>query len=377
MVSFDAATIEPTVTGESTRVQSVGIHEMIVAPTPTKTRSGLQGVRAAPRSKGPASTYAFIGPATTAGCRIFKRPPRRQRPSRPPHVKALVVPVAGVSRAAIALGLDAISPRGIGMARRRLLVCLAMNRTSSKATRSAPPVQPELQGTAGQSDRSHLADEPGNGVRRRRSPAKWWTPTAGEEVARVILPSSLSTRRACHCVATISTQTDHAGAIPARGHFEAWRDHLFEDDRATDPAHPSGNPICRWQRAGRQQQLRLWLVARACATGIGPYCIKAPSANVLRDLSWGFIGARAAVVTADHASIDALQSLLEREPQTIVDVRVDTGVVTAGALPSRHTMPSGMRDAFRTDQWNPTAMLLPISIGSELWQPRSLSLRVS
>jgi 3-isopropylmalate/(R)-2-methylmalate dehydratase small subunit len=63
-------------------------------------------------------------------------------------------------------------------------------------------------------------------------------------------------------------------------------------------------------------------------------------------------------LTADHASVDALQSLIEREPQTTVDIRVDSGLVTAGNLTIQAHIPSGMRDAFLTDQWNPTAMLL-------------------
>ena len=40
------------------------------------------------------------------------------------------------------------------------------------------------------------------------------------------------------------------------------------------------------------------------------------------------------------------------------DVRVDTGIITAGSLTIQGHMPSGMRDAFVTDKWNPTAMLL-------------------
>jgi hypothetical protein len=63
-------------------------------------------------------------------------------------------------------------------------------------------------------------------------------------------------------------------------------------------------------------------------------------------------------LTCDHAGIDALQSLIERAPQTEVNVRVDTGMVTAGSLRLAAHMPAGMRDAFLTDQWNPTAMLL-------------------
>ena len=34
--------------------------------------------------------------------------------------------------------------------------------------------------------------------------------------------------------------------------------------------------------------------------------------------------------TADKASIEALQALLEKAPETVIDARVDTGVITAG-----------------------------------------------
>ena len=62
--------------------------------------------------------------------------------------------------------------------------------------------------------------------------------------------------------------------------------------------------------------------------------------------------------TADTASIDALQSLIERTPDTVVEARVDTGTIVAGTLTIQAQLPAGVRDAFLTDQWNPTSMLL-------------------
>jgi 3-isopropylmalate/(R)-2-methylmalate dehydratase small subunit len=62
--------------------------------------------------------------------------------------------------------------------------------------------------------------------------------------------------------------------------------------------------------------------------------------------------------SADHASIDALQSLVERAPETLIEARVDTGAVTAGSTRVAATIPLGLRDAFVSGQWNPTAMLL-------------------
>jgi len=142
--------------------------------------------------------------------------------------------------------------------------------------------------------------------------------------------------------------------------FEGLENHLFEDDRATDPAHPFSNP----SYAGANvlvvnSNFGCGSSREHAPQGLVRYGIKAIVGESFSEI---FLGNSSVLglpcVTADHASIDALQSLLEREPQTVVEVRVDTGVVTAGALTVQAHMPSGMRDAFLTDQWNPTAMLL-------------------
>jgi hypothetical protein len=62
--------------------------------------------------------------------------------------------------------------------------------------------------------------------------------------------------------------------------------------------------------------------------------------------------------TTDPASVEALQSLVEREPDTAIEARVDTGAISAGALRLTGQMPQALRDAFVSGQWNPTAMLL-------------------
>jgi 3-isopropylmalate/(R)-2-methylmalate dehydratase small subunit len=142
--------------------------------------------------------------------------------------------------------------------------------------------------------------------------------------------------------------------------FEGLENHLFEDDRATDPAHPFSNP----NYAGANvlivnSNFGCGSSREHAPQGLVRYGIKAIVGESFSEI---FLGNSSVLglpcVTADHASIDALQSLLEREPQTVVEVRVDTGVVTAGTLTVQAHMPSGMRDAFLTDQWNPTAMLL-------------------
>ena len=60
--------------------------------------------------------------------------------------------------------------------------------------------------------------------------------------------------------------------------------------------------------------------------------------------------------TADKASIK--HCWRSSAPDTAIDARVDTGVITAGTLRLQGHLPAGARDAFVTDKWNPTAMLL-------------------
>ena len=43
---------------------------------------------------------------------------------------------------------------------------------------------------------------------------------------------------------------------------------------------------------------------------------------------------------------------------TAIDIDVSSGIITAGDLRFHATLPSAMRDAFVSGQWNPTAMLL-------------------
>jgi 3-isopropylmalate/(R)-2-methylmalate dehydratase small subunit len=142
--------------------------------------------------------------------------------------------------------------------------------------------------------------------------------------------------------------------------FEGLEHHLFEDDRAANPAHPFND--------ARYTGAAVLVVNRnfGCGSsrehapqGLARYGIKAMIGESFSEI---FLGNSSVLgipcLTADLASIDALQSLIERAPETKIEVRVDTGLVAAGSLRVETRMPAGMRDAFLTDQWNPTAMLL-------------------
>jgi 3-isopropylmalate/(R)-2-methylmalate dehydratase small subunit len=142
--------------------------------------------------------------------------------------------------------------------------------------------------------------------------------------------------------------------------FEGLERHVFVDDRAADPRHPFDD--ARYRGAAI-------LVVNA-NFGCGSSREHAPQglaragirAIVGESFSEIFRG-NAAVIglpcfAADHAAIDRLQTLVEQAPDTIVEADVASGEISAGALRFTATMPSALREAFVSGQWNPTAMLL-------------------
>jgi 3-isopropylmalate/(R)-2-methylmalate dehydratase small subunit len=142
--------------------------------------------------------------------------------------------------------------------------------------------------------------------------------------------------------------------------FEGLERHLFEDDRSANPGHPFNQP--------RYQGASVLVVNRnfGCGSsrehapqGIARFGIKAVVGESFSEI---FLGNAAVLgmpcLTADAASIDALQSLIEAKPDTPVEVRLDTGVVTAGGLRIVAALPAALRDAFLSGQWNPAALLV-------------------
>ena len=61
---------------------------------------------------------------------------------------------------------------------------------------------------------------------------------------------------------------------------------------------------------------------------------------------------------AERAAVESLQGDLEANPDLLVEANVETGVISAGTLGLQASLPPGLREAFLTDRWNPTAMLL-------------------
>lgn len=142
--------------------------------------------------------------------------------------------------------------------------------------------------------------------------------------------------------------------------FEGLEQHVFEDDRKDNPGHPFNNPTyqgaavlvvnenfgCGSSREHAPQGLLRWGIKAIVGEGYS---------EIFRGNS-SVLGVPCFV--ADKASIEALQALIEKAPDTVVEARVDTGVITAGTLKIQGSLPAGVRDAFLTDKWNPTSMLL-------------------
>jgi 3-isopropylmalate/(R)-2-methylmalate dehydratase small subunit len=142
--------------------------------------------------------------------------------------------------------------------------------------------------------------------------------------------------------------------------FEGLERHVFEDDRKENPNHPFND--------ARYAGASILVVNRnfGCGSsrehapqGLLRYGIKAIIGESYSEI---FLGNSSVLgmpcFTVDKAAIDKLHSLIELHPETIVEANVSSGVITAGDLTIQGHLPTALRDAFVTDQWNPTAMLL-------------------
>ena len=142
--------------------------------------------------------------------------------------------------------------------------------------------------------------------------------------------------------------------------FDGLEKHVFEDDRKDNPGHPFNNPAyagatilvanenfgCGSSREHAPQGLLRW----------GIKAIVAESFSEIFRGNSSVLGVPC--FTADKSAIEALQTLIETAPETVVEARVDSGVNTAGSLRVQAQLPAGVREAFVTDRWNPTSMLL-------------------
>jgi 3-isopropylmalate/(R)-2-methylmalate dehydratase small subunit len=142
--------------------------------------------------------------------------------------------------------------------------------------------------------------------------------------------------------------------------FEGLEKHLFEDDRATNAQHPFNNP--RYAGAAIlvvNSNFGCGSSREHAPQGLARFGIKAIIGESFSEIFQGnsvMLGIPCFVATP--ADVAALQAKIETAPDTIVEARVDAGTVTAGDLTITATLPTAVRDAFVSGQWNPTAMLL-------------------
>src|SRR5947209_5605174 len=153
--------------------------------------------------------------------------------------------------------------------------------------------------------------------------------------------------------------------IPLRGHdidtdrimparflravsFEGLEQHLFEDDRAADPRHPFND--------GRYAGASVLIVNANFGCGSSrehaPQGLARAGIRAILGESFSeiFLG-NAAILgipcfTADHQSIERLQTIVEHTPNLTIDAHVDSLVVTAGPLRLTAHLPPALRDAF-------------------------------
>jgi 3-isopropylmalate/(R)-2-methylmalate dehydratase small subunit len=142
--------------------------------------------------------------------------------------------------------------------------------------------------------------------------------------------------------------------------FEGLERHLFEDDRAANPAHAfndprytgasilivDGNFGCGSSREHAPQGL-----ARA-----GFRAVIGRSFSEIFQGNSAMLGVPCFVASGDD--IERLQALVESTPGLEIVADVATGAVAAGSLSVKATLPPALRDGFLSGQWNPTAMLL-------------------
>ena len=142
--------------------------------------------------------------------------------------------------------------------------------------------------------------------------------------------------------------------------FEGLEGHVFEDDRAANPAHPFNDP--RYRGASIlvvNGNFGCGSSREHAPQGLSRAGIRAIVGESFSEIFQG----NAAILgmpcfAAAHADVDRLQTLVEQMPDVAITADVASGVISADKLTLRATLPPALRGAFLSGQWNPTAMLL-------------------
>ena len=142
--------------------------------------------------------------------------------------------------------------------------------------------------------------------------------------------------------------------------FEGLEHHVFEDDRASMPDHPFNKP----EYAGASilvvnSNFGCGSSREHAPQGLLRYGIRAIVGESFSEI---FLGNSSVLgipcFTAEPTAVEHLQRAIEKNPRLEIEINVENGVIAAGTLGIEGYLPSGVRDAFITDQWNPTSLLL-------------------
>ena len=142
--------------------------------------------------------------------------------------------------------------------------------------------------------------------------------------------------------------------------FDGLERHVFEDDRAANPAHPFSD--ARFAGAAIlvvNKNFGCGSSREHAPQGLQRHGIRAIVGESFSEIFQGNAGMMGMpCLVADRAAIDRLQVTVEQHPATEISVDIASGAVRAGTISISASLPPAVRDAFLTGQWNPTAMLL-------------------
>jgi 3-isopropylmalate/(R)-2-methylmalate dehydratase small subunit len=142
--------------------------------------------------------------------------------------------------------------------------------------------------------------------------------------------------------------------------FEGLEQHLFEDDRKADSAHPFNDPR---YRAASVLVVNTNFGCGSSREHAPQGLVRAGYRAVIGESFSEIFQGNAAMLgmpcfAAGHDEIERLQTLIAQTPDVAIAADVATGAVMAGPLRLTATLPAALRDGFLSGQWNPTAMLL-------------------
>jgi 3-isopropylmalate/(R)-2-methylmalate dehydratase small subunit len=157
--------------------------------------------------------------------------------------------------------------------------------------------------------------------------------------------------------------------IPARFlrsvSFEGLEDHLFEDDRVqADAAAPGSHPVSNRAYAGSAILLVNANFGCGSSREHAPQAIRrwGIRAVVGESFSEIFFGNSVALglpcVSASHADMERLMSLVEEAPSTVLSLDFAGGTVSGGGVTAAATLPAAARESFLEGTWDATGMLL-------------------